>query len=337
MQILQMVCPFCRLMLGDTVIHHRASELVCSCIMHQRCFHRYFAGRKRLLCPTGHHLLTGEVVASSIDLRGLADEVMSSGQQDEMMRKMRKMRKIQRMARTELPVVRARFLRQAVESATSVQGVRHFLHALYGTLLDATFRVFGVTDYSLIWYPQGGEEVAGYGYIGDNAIPWQRLDHAGVTVETMPVPITLPSSQVQLRVKFQIGQPMPAAKWNEVRGDLRTNIGCVCSEPWKYKIARMVEAPGGKWIYDAYPENHPSQIHGEDTWVLSLDLSDVIHRCKHIDVDRKVDVGRKAVEAQIALTNKKLPPHKLLRAGGVTRIDYVCDVEGTGTSGPVPM
>ena len=168
-----------------------------------------------------------------------------------------------------------------------VIGLQSFLRALYTTLLPKTLEEHGVSFYSLLWYPAAGAE-----YYGDNDIePWRspqqqrRSSSSGVHV-----PLTISSPQVQLRI---VPAQNANLRWGAFRTSLRTNLGCLCSEQWKYKMATLGQKDT-HWKSEA-----AHQIHRDDTWVLALDLNDIIERCKqHGPRDTK------AVEEQIEAFNE---------------------------------
>ena len=90
----------------------------------------------------------------------------------------------------------------------------------------------------------------------------------------MDVPITISSSQVQLRVRLENEEEV---NWDKFRRTLRVELGCLCSWQWNYKMATN-EEENGEWIWR--PVGEGRQIHHSDTWVLALDLSATINRCK---------------------------------------------------------
>ena len=292
-------CPICLDMCSDPKQKY-AVEIKCGCvdnIWHAKCFRQYANGiinekdphavDHTIACARARHNTISVHAADplkwhrAIDLEEVAELVMSDKKNGGELFEVRK--KARAEARNTAVAESERKAREAGEAILSVRGMKKFLAAFYGTLLPVVLRKFQVHMYSLWWYPAFPGDSVGMGYYGDNDIePWRSPDGVRHIVHTVP------STQVQMRVKFNEGY---TANWEDFRAALRFNLGCRCSMAWKYKAATFHVSDKGvpghtEFNYHACER----QIYGVDTWVLTLELGDAINRCKISGASGLLDV-----------------------------------------------
>ena len=319
-RLCEMVCPICTELVCDEEDAARTGvEIACGCtetwgpdekpytrVWHSDCFVAFAKFKLKLTgkendvgpviihCGVGHKIsIAPQNILENRELISLgppADLILEYLKVDPDHTRAKRL-KVERDVRVIGPASPDEVGRKASEERATVEGMAGFLDAFYCHLLPDVLRGFGHligATYSLKWYPSSDDGV-NMGYYGDEDFEWRPVSPPKDTPPCVP-PRDVPpsSSKVQLRFKKLKGLPWPLDHWEGFRTALRTRLACRCSRVWQYKLATYEwvedvvreegEEVGGTIKYTALEQS--KQTHESDTCVLTLDLSDLITRCK---------------------------------------------------------
>ena len=305
----------CLEMLCDDRTRKFAVKINCGCkksrVWHAECFRTYAHSahsektETTIICPAKSHTIqiaNGDDPLKNHRLINLGIKsrtvLRSNGESGKELRIKRKEQRIElRAQNSELKAMKVR-------SEKSDRGMQNFVTAFYSTLLPKVLGEFSVDRYNLRWYPVVNDFM-GMGYYGDIGDEWRSPQAPGAHGSPPS------SAKVQLRVQFENPGRDSMVDWDAFRAALRSRLGCLCSMPWKYKMATFL-VPDHEQVSDTddkvdtdYEDDtdgegvglgiHSAvegerQIHETETWVLNLDLTDIITRCKKSGLSNPHDV-----------------------------------------------